>query len=66
MRNMVAAVGGLFGRCFEGNDSAGRMNALCVICMCLYEYVSEVMMFEQVVYLWLILSSCSCIVFRGK
>ena len=45
---MVAAVGGLFGRCFEGDDSAGRMNALCVICMCLYDY-SEVMMFEQVV-----------------
>jgi len=45
---MVAAVGGLFGRCFEGNDSASRMNALCVICMCLYDY-SEVMMFEQVV-----------------
>jgi hypothetical protein len=46
MGSMVAVVGGLFGPCFEGNDSACRMNALCVICMCLYEYVSEIMMFE--------------------
>jgi hypothetical protein len=66
IRNRVAAVGRLFGRCFEGNDSACHMIALCVMCMCLYESVSEVMMFEQVVYLWIILSWSYCIVFRGK
>jgi hypothetical protein len=66
IRSRVVAVGRLFGRCFEGNDSASHMIALCVICMCLYEYVSEVMIFEYVVYLWIILRSSSCIVFWGK
>jgi hypothetical protein len=50
-----------FDCCFGKNGGARCKNALCVfvyVCMCV---ISEVMIFEQIVRLWIILSSCFCI-----
>jgi hypothetical protein len=66
MQNRVAAVGCLFSRCFGEIDSAGHRSDLCVIvnvCMSLY---SKVIMFEQVVCLWIVLSSRFALSSRGK
>jgi hypothetical protein len=59
---MVAAVGWLFGYYFEGNDSIGvEVFYLSFVNVCIGMF-SKVRMFEQVVRLWMVLSSYSCIV----
>jgi hypothetical protein len=65
MGRNVAAVNQVLRLLFWENGGARCKNALCVfvyVCMCV---LSEVMIFEQIVRLWIILSSHFCMVVEG-
>jgi hypothetical protein len=56
MKNRVAAIGCLFSRCFGEIGSVGRRSDLCVIVNVWMSLYFEMIVFEQVVRLWIVLS----------
>ena len=60
---MVSTINCVFGRCFGGNGSTGRRNCfLSFVNFCM----SLVIMLEQVVYLWIVLSLHFASLSQGK